>query len=64
MTYLEQIEQYVGYYPETAFASLPASCGVTELPAYPHVGVRIWEEDYCELADETGGEIARFRLVG
>lgn len=64
MTYLEQIEQYVGYYPETAFASLPASCGVTTLPAYPHVEVRIWEEDYCELEDGAGGEIARFRLVG
>ena len=35
MTYLEQIEQYVGYYPETAFASLSVTCGVTTLPAYP-----------------------------
>jgi hypothetical protein len=64
MTYLEQIEQYVEYYPETAFASLPASCGVTQLPAYPGVQVHVWAEDYCELEDGTGGEIARFRLVG
>ena len=64
MTYLEQIEQYVGYYPETAFACLPASCGVTTLPAYPGVDVRVWDEDFCELEDGTGSEIARFRLVG
>ena len=64
MTYLEQIEQYVGYYPETAFVSLPIACGVTELPAYPGVDVRVWEEDYCELEDATKQEIARFSLVG
>ena len=64
MTYLEQIEQYVGYYPETAFASLPITCGVTQLPAYPSVDVHVWEEDYCELEDEAGAEIARFKLVG
>jgi len=64
MTYLEQIEQYVGYYPATAFASLPITCGVTTLPAYPGVEVRVWDEDYCELEDGTGQEIARFRLVG
>jgi hypothetical protein len=64
MTYLEQIEQYVGYYPETAFASVPASCGVTQLPAYPGVEVHVWAEDYCELADGTDAEIARFKLVG
>jgi hypothetical protein len=64
MTDLEQIEQYVGYYPETAFASVPASCGVTQLPAYPGVEVHVWAEDYCELADGTGSEIARFKLVG
>jgi hypothetical protein len=64
MTYLDQIEQYVAYYPETAFASLPVTCGVSTLPAYPGVDVRVWDEDYCELADGTGAEIARFRLVG
>lgn len=64
MTYLEQIEQYVGYYPETAAASLPVTCGVTTLPAYPSIEVRIWEEDYCELEDGAGNEIARFKLVG
>ena len=64
MTYLEQIEQYVGYYPETAFAAVPITCGVTELPAYPGVDVRVWEEDYCELEDATKQEIARFKLVG
>ena len=64
MTYLEQIEQYVAYYPATAFASVPASCGVTQLPAYPGVEVHVWAEDYCELEDGAGSEIARFRLVG
>jgi len=64
MTYLEQIEQYVAYYPATAFASVPASCGVTQLPAYPGVQVHVWAEDYCELEDGAGGDIARFRLVG
>jgi hypothetical protein len=64
MTYTEQIEQYVAYYPETAFASLPVTCGVTTLPAYPGVDVRVWDEDYCELEDGTGAEIARFKLVG
>jgi hypothetical protein len=64
MTYLEQIEQYVGYYPETAFASVPVTCGVTTLPAYPGVAVHVWEEDYCELEDGAGAEIARFKLVG
>lgn len=64
MTYLEQIEQYVGYYPETASASVPVTCGVTTLPAYPHVVVHVWGEDYCELGDGAGAEIARFKLVG
>ena len=64
MTYTEQIEQYIGYYPETAFASVPVSCGVTQLPAYPGVQVHVWTEDYCELEDGTGGDIARFKLVG
>ena len=64
MTYLEQIEQYVAYYPETAFASVPVTCGVTQLPAYPGVAVLVWDEDYCELEDGAGSEIARFRLVG
>jgi hypothetical protein len=64
MTYLEQIEQYVGYYPETAVASVPVTCGVTELPSHPSVNVHVGEQDYCELEDGTGREIARFRLVG
>lgn len=64
MTYLEQIEQYVGYYPETAFAYVPVTCGVTTLPAYPHVGVRIWEDGFCELEDADSIDIARFHLVG
>jgi hypothetical protein len=37
---------------------------VTQLPAYPGVEVHVWAEDYCELADGTGAEIARFKLVG
>ena len=64
MTYLEQIEQYVGYCPETACAVVPVTCGVTQLPAYPGVAVLVWDEDYCELEDGAGSEIARFRLVG
>lgn len=64
MSYLDQIEQYVGYYPETAFASVPITCGVTELPASPGVAVHVWDEDFCELEDGTGQEIARFKLVG
>lgn len=64
MTYLEQIEQYVACYPETAFASVPASCGVTTLPAYPHVVVHVWADDFCELEDATKQDIARFKLVG
>ena len=64
MTYLEQIEQYVGSYPETALASVPVTCGVTQLPAYPGVQVHVWTEDFCELEDGEGVVIARFRLVG
>ena len=64
MTYTEQIEQYVAAYPATALALVPASCGVTLLPAYPHVEVRIWDDEFCELEDADGIDIARFRLVG
>lgn len=64
MTHLEQIEQYVAAYPATALALVPASCGVTSLPAYPHVEVRSWEDEFCELEDAGGIDIARFRLVG
>jgi hypothetical protein len=64
MTYTEQIEQYVAAYPETAQAQLPDWCGVVTLPAFPHVMVQQWEEDYCQLEDSGGIEIARFRLVG
>lgn len=64
MTYTEQIEQYVVAYPATALALVPASCGVTSLPAYPHVEVRIWDDEFCELEDADSIDIARFRLVG
>lgn len=64
MTYLEQIEQYVAAYPATALALVPASCGVTSLPAFTHVEVRSWDDEYCELEDAGGGDIARFKLVG
>lgn len=64
MTYTEQVEQYVSAYPATALALVPASCGVTSLPAYPHVEVQVWDEDFCELEDAGGNKIARFRLVG
>jgi hypothetical protein len=64
MSYTEQIEQYVAAYPETAQARLPETCGVTTLPAFPHVAVTVWDEDYCELEDGAGADLARFRLVG
>ena len=64
MTYTEQIEQYVAAYPETAQARLPETCGVTTLPAFPHVVVQPWAEDYCQLEDGAGADLARFRLVG
>jgi hypothetical protein len=64
MTYTEQIEQYVAYYPQTVRAEVPASTGVTSLPAYPQVEVVSWDHDFCELVDADGVEIARFRLVG
>ena len=64
MTYTEQIEQYVAAYPTTALALVPASCGVTALSAFPHVVVQIWDDEFCELEDASGGDIARFRLVG
>lgn len=64
MTYTEQIEQYVAAYPETARATVPETCGVTTLPAYPHVEVRSWADEFCELEDAAGSDIARFKLVG
>ena len=64
MTYTQQIEQYVAAYPETARAWLPETCGVTMLPAFPHVVVYVWTDDFCELEDVDGADIARFRLVG
>jgi hypothetical protein len=64
MTYTEQIEGYVAAYPDTAQARLPETCGVTTLPAFPHAVVHVWTEEFCELEDANGGDIARFRLVG
>ena len=64
MTYTEQIEQYVAAYPETARVMVPETCGVTTLPAYPHVEVHSWADEFGELEDANGGDIARFRLVG
>jgi hypothetical protein len=64
MTYTEQIEGYVAAYPETETARLPESCGVVALHAFPHVVVHVWAEEFCELEDVNGADIARFRLVG
>jgi len=64
MTYIDQIEGYVAAYPDTAQAQLPDWCGVTTLPAFPHVVVHVWADDFCELEDANGADIARFRLVG
>jgi len=64
MSYTEQIEAYVAYYPTTVRAEVPAWTGVTSLPAHPQIEVVEWDHDYCELVDADGVEIARFRLVG
>lgn len=64
MSYLDQIEQYVAYYPTTTSAHVPSWSGVTSLPAYPTVTVVQWEEDFCELEDAGGNDLARFKLVG
>ena len=64
MSYTEQIEQYVAAYPETARVMVPEMCGVTTLPAFAHVEVHTWADEFCELEDANGGDIARFRLVG
>ena len=64
MSYLEQIEQCIADYPLTAVAKVPSWCGVTSLPAYPHIVVQFWAEDICELQEAGGGQIASFRLVG
>jgi hypothetical protein len=64
MSYTDQVEAYVGAYPATTAASIPMFAGIVALPAYPHVEVRIWDNEYCELLDANGIGIARFRLVG
>jgi hypothetical protein len=64
MSYTDQIEQYVAAYPLTSLVSVPSWCGVAALPAFPSVVIQPWAEDYCELEDSEGIEIARFRLVG
>jgi hypothetical protein len=64
MSYLDQIEQYVSYYPQTVRAEVPAWADVTALPTYPQIEVVEWDHDFCELVDADGVEIARFRLVG
>lgn len=64
MTYAEQIEQYLAYYPETASIHVPEALTGVTLPAYPHVFVHTWGEDYCELQDAGWSCIARFKLVG
>lgn len=64
MPYVEQIEQYVGYYPHTVAVNVPETCGVTTLPAYPHVAVRSRDQDFVELEDAGGSALARFKLVG
>ena len=64
MSFTEQIEQYVAAYPDTVAVNVPGTCGVTTLPAYPHVVVRSRDQDYCELSAEDGAILARFRLVG
>jgi hypothetical protein len=64
VTYTEQIEGYVAAYPQTTQVRLSETCGVVALPAFPHVVVHVWAEDYCELEDVNGADIARFRLVG
>jgi hypothetical protein len=64
MTYIEQIEAYVAQCPATATARLPAGTGIDHLPRYPAVTVVQWDEDFCELEDAGGTDLARFKLVG
>lgn len=64
MTYTEQIEQYVAAYTETVCATVPETCGVTTLSAFPNVEVHRWANEFCELQDAGGADLARFRLVG
>ena len=63
MTYTEQIEQQLLVYPQTVAAYVPSYTGVTALPD-THVEVHVWDEDFCELRDADGVDIARFKLVG
>lgn len=64
MSYVDQIEAYVAAYPATALVHVPSLVGQVTLPAVPHVEVQVWDEDFCELEDAGGVELARFRLVG
>jgi len=64
MLWSDQIEAYIDAYPTTARVSIPRAYDGIELPAYPHVEVQVWDEDFCELEDAGGVELARFRLVG
>jgi len=64
MSYADQIEAQIAAYPETSSVHFPETLGDISLPAYPHVAVHPWGEDYCELQDAEWSCIARFRLVG
>lgn len=64
MTYTEQIEAYVGAYPDTATACVPDGAGIKTLPAYPLIEVCAWDDPWCELLSAAGDVLARFRFVG
>jgi hypothetical protein len=64
MSWSDQIEQYIDAYPTTARVSIPRAYDGIELTKHPAVMVAVWDEDFCELEDAGGNEIARFRLVG
>lgn len=64
MSYIEQVEAYVDLYPATSSVSVPMFTSIVELPAYPHVEVHLWDNEYCELLDANNDIVARFRLVG
>lgn len=64
MLWSDQIEAYIDAYPATVRAYIPRAYEGIELTAHPDVAVVVWDNDFCELEDAGGNELARFRLVG
>jgi S-adenosylmethionine/arginine decarboxylase-like enzyme len=64
MSYAEQIEAQIAAYPQASSVYVPEALSGIILPAYPHVIVHTWAEDFCELLDASDAIVARFKLVG